>query len=73
MINPTKIQEVYSGRPGCGCGCQGTYYQDKKNINRIVKLMNARKDEIKFEHDIYSIENDVRYFWAYPKKSEVSQ
>lgn len=27
-----KIRRVYRGRPGCGCGCRGKYWNDVRNI-----------------------------------------
>ena len=54
-IDVTKVGEVYSGRPGCACGCRGKYYHsstphegyvegdatDDKMVARVVKLFNA--------------------------------
>ena len=34
-----QIIRAYSGRSGCACGCLGRYYDDTKNIKRIVKLI----------------------------------
>ena len=31
---------VYSGRPGCMCGCRGTYRDDAASIKRQVNKMN---------------------------------
>lgn len=25
QVTPEEVVKVYSGRPGCGCGCRGTY------------------------------------------------
>lgn len=63
-INPESIVRVYSGKPGCGCGCRGTYWDDARNIRRIVKILNSRPDT-RFEDGIYFAEDDARYFWAY--------
>lgn len=48
---PDHIFQVYSGRPGCACGCQGTYYcssaegaedsttYNPKEVTRISRLV----------------------------------
>jgi hypothetical protein len=67
------INKVYSGRPGCGCGCRGRYWTDKRNIKRIVNTMNARSSEIDDTPvgdggHIYAVENETRWYWAYTEK-----
>jgi len=73
-IDPSTIARVYSGKPGCGCGCRGSYYDDARNINRVVKLMNSRAaagETIRQGEAagpaIYAVENETRYLWAYAK------
>lgn len=41
-VDPDRIGKVYSGKAGCGCGCNGEYYEDERNIKRIVKAINKR-------------------------------
>lgn len=62
-----NIARVYSGLPGCGCGCTGKYWEDARNIKRIVKIMNSRLDETVDDGGIFALENDTRYYWAYSK------
>ena len=65
MIDRSTITKVYSGRPGCGCGCRGRYYTDARNITRIVNAMNKR-DDVRDDRGVYfTPENDERWFWAY--------
>lgn len=66
-ISANDIGKVYSGRPGCGCGCNGKYWEDARNIKRIVKIMNSRPSEVTDDGGIFALENDTRYYWAYPK------
>lgn len=68
-IDPATIVRVYSGRPGCGCGCQGTYWEDAHNIRRVAAAMNRRLDEVRVtsQPPIYSVEGERRYYWAYGK------
>lgn len=70
-IDPTTIVKVYSGRPGCGCGCRGKYWDDARNIARVVKRMNESGDvkvnELTLTPDgkVYFVETESRYLWAY--------
>lgn len=71
-IDPATITKVYSGKPGCGCGCKGKYFTDARNITRVVDFINAAAatGAVKV-HDgasgdtIYAFETANRYFWAY--------
>lgn len=50
MITANKFEaanvvRVYSGKPGCGCGCKGKYSDDAKNIARVSKIINAAIEE----------------------------
>jgi hypothetical protein len=59
------IIRVYSGRPGCGCGCRGKYSTRTARIAQIRRELMARANEVR-EHDgILALEDDRRYFWAY--------
>ena len=31
-LTPDKVLMVYSGRPGCACGCQGLYWYNPKYV-----------------------------------------
>lgn len=78
-IDDAQIIRVYSGRPGCGCGCRGRYWpneekaaptaNDQRQIERIKKILHSRIDEVYVSpgigRDIFVIEDDQRYFWAY--------
>jgi hypothetical protein len=46
QIGPTEVVRVYSGRPGCACGCRGKYFEDQRNITRIVKIFNQNFEKI---------------------------
>lgn len=66
-IDPTKVVRVYSGRPGCGCGCRGKYYEDARNIKRVLKAMRetiSAADRIAMTDQTAAVEGD-RYYWAY--------
>jgi hypothetical protein len=51
----TKVVKVYSGHPGCACGCQGTYWPEQDNettvkdlqqIKRIYKIFESNIDKV---------------------------
>lgn len=76
-IDPERIYCVYSGKPGCGCGCRGTYWEDDRNIRRIVKKINERigsgagvqlnADDSPFRYYVEDGRDGEkgRYLWAY--------
>jgi hypothetical protein len=39
-VTADKIERVYSGRPGCGCGCLGKYYSLKDNPKMVKRVLN---------------------------------
>lgn len=79
-IDPSTIVRVYSGKPGCGCGCNGKYYEDTRNIRRVVKKINERigtgagvnKDPDGTPFCYYVEDRDSegrgRYYWAYTRR-----
>lgn len=40
-IDYARIDRVYSGKPGCMCGCRGTYSSNKGQITRVINKMKA--------------------------------
>lgn len=68
--NVEEIDFVYSGKPGCGCGCRGKYWTDQRNIKRIANIMAARADEVRERDGIHFIEDEARYYWAHVKRGE---
>jgi hypothetical protein len=43
----TEVAQVYSGRPGCACGCQGKYYDaGHKMIKRVYNLFEKNLDGV---------------------------
>ena len=39
IINPNQVAQVYSGKPGCACGCKGNYSENPRTIKTIVNRM----------------------------------
>lgn len=68
-LDETRVHEVYSGSPGCGCGCRGRYFKDARNITRVVRRMklDAKRDDARsgMEDGVAFVETPTRYLWAY--------
>lgn len=61
-INPNQIGRVYSGRPGCACGCRGNYSESKRSVNHVLKLYNQTpEDRIESTQGIG--DDGMIYFW----------
>lgn len=70
-LDPERVARVYSGRPGCGCGCKGKYWSDARNIKRVVRLMkenapHAERLDFDEKDGVAAVEGD-RFYWAYLK------
>ena len=67
-IDVVNVKRVYAGRPGCGCGCLGKYWDDARNIRRVVNEMKRHVDDdgarLDFAEDLAAVEG-TRYLWAY--------
>ena len=68
-IATANIIRVYSGRPGCGCGCRGNYSDRKAQITRVRNTMMARANEVEYIDGIFFIEDGKRNYWAYTDES----
>lgn len=44
-IDITKVKKVYSGRPGCQCGCRGNYSTKPAVIKRVINNMFRKAEE----------------------------
>lgn len=71
-IQGKKILRVYSGKPGCGCGCNGAYYTEGPMLKRVSNIIRGNPEMkvqgVTGEGLIFSLENDKRYYWAYTYK-----
>lgn len=62
-----RIIKVYSGRPGCACGCRGKYSTKDATITRIVNTM-LKIDptlERKKEANHWFVQTPTRLYVAY--------
>lgn len=44
-IDISRVAQVYSGRPGCQCGCKGNYSTKPHVIRRVVENMFRKAEE----------------------------
>jgi hypothetical protein len=38
-ITPAMIDQVYSGKPGCMCGCNGTYWKTGRMVKKVLNIL----------------------------------
>lgn len=38
-LNPSNVVRAYVGKPGCACGCRGTYYSNADNSAMVTKVL----------------------------------
>lgn len=78
-ITKADIVRVYSGLPGCACGCRGTYSESKAQITRVMNMYNAlpegtkvntsyRNGELEFVY--WDSQNGNRTYTIYTKAYE---
>lgn len=74
VVDVDMIERVYSGRPGCGCGCRGTYSEDKSTKSRILNAVrSAPLGEVRIEvtgqgpeaRIVIAWETETRNRWIY--------
>ena len=80
VLNEFNVLKVYSGRPGCMCGCQGKYWSSSmsarkalldehevvndRQVRRIVKILNE-SEETKIDEGCAFVELNNRSYVAY--------
>ena len=45
QIDRSKIKRVYSGKPGCACGCRGSYSESKASITKTLKRYEEAEEQ----------------------------
>jgi hypothetical protein len=77
-INEITIEDVietYAGKPGCGCGCRGTYSSEHSvSASRLAEMQVAETinpGSVQMDDDdgivIYALETDAKFIWIYVK------
>lgn len=44
-LDPRIVSSVYTGRPGCACGCRGRHTSDPRSIKMVVRTLNLLMEE----------------------------
>lgn len=72
LLTPANVKRVYSGRPGCGCGCRGKYATKGALVSRTVselkRAANLADVTVVAGNDkevVFSVETPRRYRWVY--------
>ena len=73
VVTPEQVARVYSGRPGCGCGCRGKYYPETEGatpttheramMTRVLRQVQASPEARGEDGIIYS--ETTRNLWVY--------
>jgi hypothetical protein len=72
-MDKTKIERVYSGRPGCRCGCRGKYYKrTDRAFTRIINLIQNNSPIVHYgaTRTIWNTEIGGRVYSAYEAEPE---
>lgn len=64
-VDREQVRRVYSGRPGCACGCRGHYSTDPATITRIVNALNALGAKMDESGEFAWAETETRAYTAY--------
>jgi hypothetical protein len=84
-LTVADLEKVYSGKPGCGCGCNGNYHEvgEKTFASVAARLLLTVQLAAVSDHEekcmgvqdlgdgalCYFVEG-ARYYWLYTKPSE---
>jgi hypothetical protein len=63
LINAAQITKVYTGAPGCACGCRGNYSTAKNVISKVLKIYNKTEVEAVQEGSMPSLDGENFVFW----------
>lgn len=76
-LRPGAVKSVYSGAPGCACGCKGNHSESTRSINMIVPRIVAAIEN-GYTADFHfaaggshiAVETDTRQYIAYLKDAD---
>ena len=63
-----QFERVYSGRPGCMCGCRGNYSSHKSSITRVVNKILSSPDHKREDNHVY-LDTPTRTYVAFLKEA----
>jgi hypothetical protein len=70
LLTPESVVMVYSGKPGCGCGCKGAYRSKGRMVTNNLKALQAAPDKVKLDEPFgdracFALETEERFRWVY--------
>lgn len=66
MITLEQVTKVYSGKPGCMCGCLGKYYEAGSAMaKKVVRLINEHNGRIEENGEWAEVQIGQREYVAY--------
>jgi len=71
VVNPKEVSRVYSGKPGCMCGCRGNYSTNPAQITRVCNAINSLGGES--TPDWHTAETPTRSYTAYLKNGKYAK
>lgn len=77
MVDVTKltvddIENVYSGRPGCMCGCRGEY-KDSPRSKKIILNKILRSPNYQISDGVIYVQTETRMLAAYIDSSYIDE
>lgn len=72
-IQIEKIREVYTGRPGCACGCRGTYSESPRTMKHVLKKFAEASKVFGFEGGVYFDNEDGTRTYTIYFKNEMGE
>ena len=77
LLEQTFVR-AYRGRPGCGCGCNGVYFEDEDGISAVLAEMFGHLPEVGAQagmgtERIFYYEGKRRYLWLYTAETDAAQ
>jgi len=66
-ITPEQVTRAYTGKPGCMCGCKGTYAANPAQVVRILRTIQANeaKAEVAENGEWVAYESRTRNYVVY--------
>jgi hypothetical protein len=55
QLSQTDVARAYSGKPGCACGCNGTYVDNKDNpkqVRNVIRKLQRAAGELEYFEDL---------------------
>lgn len=68
LLKKSQITRVYSGRPGCMCGCRGNYSTSPTTITKIYnKFLKEAEAAVKYDDDKFESPVARFVYWKNPE------